>query len=356
MASKKKLIVEDDIDSAAGHSLHAHNDNASHAGDPKSRFEHLASIIGAANAMRDEDLTKWWKQTIDMVGKEARQIPDGSQGRNSSSIDAKPSPQAPHSTASKYADSMPKLAEAMQQDLSKIFAEEKNLSDDSKQKMATLFESALFALVNLKEEEMMAQFQEDFDNEIIEAVADLAEATEAYLDKIADTWFEENEVAVESALRNELAEEFIMGLRQLFAEHFVDIPEEKVEIVDTLAAKIDELEAELAEAIDENAELRELVEQSLRDEVVAEACEGLTKLDAQRLIELSESINAEDEDDLRAKLKTLRESNFMKGKGRTPSMISEDMEHVEDDSSDDRKPVSPSMARYSAAISRTTRT
>lgn len=363
MATKKKLIREDDIDTKAGQTLHPAGGNASHAGDPKSRFEHIASMIGATHAMRDFELEKWWKEAAELIGKEARNIPDGVSTKNSSSIDMNPS-DAPTSKVSKtsYSEAMPSLKEAMKADLDKIFETQEGLSDEFKTQAAVLFETAVMALVRLKEEEMRAQLNEEAEEALAGLMEELSEEVEDYLNEIAIKWFAENEVAIESSLRNELAEDFIAGLKNLFMEHFIDIPDDRVDIVNSLAEKVEELEAQLAETMEENFELRSVVEQAAKEDIVEAAIEGLTMVEAEKLVELAEAIDTDDIEEFAEKVALISESNFVKGDTKkkpaqktTPSTITEQMEEIDEEGQDDKKPASPEMAPYLAALNRTTK-
>ena len=352
----KKLIHEDSIETKAGDTIVAGVDrgNASHEGDPKSRFETLATMIGSAHAMRDDELTKWWTQAVNLIGKEGNLIPGGTKEKNSSSIDMKKS-DAPVSSVSKhsYSEAMPKLKEAIQQDLTTIFDSQEGLTEDFKTKAAVLFETAVMTLVQMKEEEMKEAMGQEFDEEVNTLVVELAEATDEFLDHIAEQWFEENEVAIESTLRNELSEEFILGLKNLFIEHFIDIPQEKIDIVDSLAQKVDELEAQLSDVLSENSELQKVVDESIRDKIVAEAVEGLTLADAEKLIELSEAVDADSSEEFADKIQVIRESNFIKS-GSKKTTITEQMEEVDEDNKleETKEYSSPQMAHYASAITR----
>lgn len=357
--AKKELIKEDSITTQAGATLKPDGGNASHEGDPKSKFETLASMIGATHAMRSTELTKWWKEAEGLIGKEARLIPGGSKEKNSSSIDAGAS-DAQTSHAPKTTDAMPKLKEAIQKDIGSILDGQEGLPEEFKKKAAVLFETAISTLLTLKEtemqEEMEAAMAEQFDAEINELVIELAEATDKFLDHIAEQWFSENEVAIESSLRNELSEEFITGLKTLFMEHFINIPDEKIDVIDSLAEKVDELEAQLSEVIDENLALKLAVEESEKERVVEEACEGLTLTEQENFIQLASAINADDVAEFTEKLQIIRDSNFQK-LGKKLGQINEQMEEVDDENNPNVEKTysSPAMKHYAAALSRQVR-
>lgn len=359
MAKTKQLIKEDDIDTVAGQSLHPDTGNASHSDDPKSKFEYLAKMIGSVHAARDEKTwTDWYKSTVDLIGKEARDVPGEWASKNTSSVDAKSS-DAGSSTGPKTKEAMPSLKEAMKEDLAKIFDLQEGLSDEFKAKAAVLFETAVVAMCQLREEEMRAQVEEEAAEAFEQAVVDLAESVEGYLEEIAQKWFEENEVAVESSLRYEMNQDFMNGLKNLFVEHFIDVPEDRVDVVDALAQKVEALENQLAETIEENVELRKVVEQASKEDIVEAACEGLTTVDAERLCTLAEAVDADDVEEFAKKLAIIRESNFSNKKNgkapAKPSMISEQLEEVNEDQEKEKEYSSPEMKRFADAISRSIR-
>jgi len=161
----------------------------------------------------------------------------------------------------------------------------------------------------------------------------------------------ENEVAIESSLRNEIMEEFIGGLKNLFAEHYIEMPEEKIDVVEELAAKVERLEATLDETINENAELKEIVLESHRQEVVGEIAEGLTMSQSEKFLSLAEGVDFDgDLDVYKRKLSVVKESYFPSSKPQT-SYIEE--ETFEGDVSDKIVSYDPQVNRYVQAISRT---
>ncbi len=184
------------------------------------------------------------------------------------------------------------------------------LSEEFKEKAKTIFEAA----VKQKVEEEIARLEEAYAEALEEEVAavteSLTENVDDYLNYVVENWVAENEVAIEHGLRTELTEEFISGLRNLFVENYIDIPEDKVSVVEELGSKVDDLEAKLNEEIERNVALNKMINESKQYEILASACEGLTSTQAEKLKALSEGIEFTTDSEYTSKIKTLRESYF----------------------------------------------
>jgi hypothetical protein len=147
--------------------------------------------------------------------------------------------------------------------------------------------------------------------EAVEAIkADLTEKVDDYLNYVVEQWMEENQIAIQSGLRSEITEEFIVGLRNLFAEHYIDVPEDKVDLVDELAGKVEQLEDQLDEEIKTNIEYRKAILESVKRETVYEVCKGLTETQVEKMKSLAESVDFSTEEELVEKLETIRENYF----------------------------------------------
>ena len=185
-----------------------------------------------------------------------------------------------------------------------------NLSEDFRAKAETIFESA----VDLRVQEEVKTLEEAYAAALEEEVAkiheQLTEQVDDYLNYVVEQWVAENEVAIETGLRTELTEEFISGLRTLFAEHYIDIPEDKVTVVESLGSKVEELENKLNEQIETNVALNKQLNESKQFEVLVDACDGLTDTQAAKLRALAENIDFTSTDEYARKVATLRESYF----------------------------------------------
>lgn len=185
-----------------------------------------------------------------------------------------------------------------------------NLSEDFRSKAETIFESAVSVRVNEEVSVLEEAYAASLEEEVANIRAELTEQVNDYLSYVVEQWVSENEIAIEAGLRTELTEEFISGLRNLFAEHYIDIPEEKVNVVENLGSKVEELEARLNEEIENNISLTKMISESRKSEIVADVCSDLTVTQAERLRSLCENIEFVNTDDFANKVHTLKESYF----------------------------------------------
>ena len=198
---------------------------------------------------------------------------------------------------------------AMKEDLDALFNGE-NLSEDFMNKAATIFEAAVTARVNSLEEKIQEQYAEILEQVTEELKEELTTKVDDYLNYVVEEWVKENELAVESGLRSELTEDFIAGLRNLFVEHYIDIPEEKVNVVEEMTSKVVELETKLNEQISSAVEMRKLIIEYAKREAFHEICEGLTSTQVEKMRSLSEGVEFSTVEDYTQSLLTLRENYF----------------------------------------------
>lgn len=252
-------------------------------------------------------------------------------------------------------------AQVVTADMDVILGDETELSEELKSKMTTLFEAA----VNIRVAEEMAVVEEDyttsFESELEEAITEITENVDNYLNYVTEEWVQKNEVAIENSLQMELSNSLLSGLRDLFAEHYVNVPDEQVDIVEALSSKVDELESDLNEQVKANMKLVETLEEYGASEIFAEMSEGMVLTQVEKFRTLAESVDYEgDEDDYRTKLTTIRDHHFSDTplKKTEPFVTDEDVleegkegEVVTTDPLKDGP--SDQMARYADAISRT---
>jgi hypothetical protein len=197
----------------------------------------------------------------------------------------------------------------MNEDIEALFAGEE-LSEEFMEKAKTIFEAA----VKAKMQSEIARLEEAYANTLEEEVEtikeELSSNVDDYLNYVVEQWVSDNEVAIEAGLRTELTEDFISGLRQLFAENYIDIPEDKISVVEEFGNKIEELEAKLNEEIERNVELTNILSESKKTEIMYSMVEGLTATQAEKLKELSENVEFVDVESYLKKIQTLRESYF----------------------------------------------
>ena len=184
------------------------------------------------------------------------------------------------------------------------------LSEEFKEKAKTIFEAAINSKVAVVKEELEAQYQEKLAEEIEAAKESLAERVDSYLEYVADEWFEENALAVETGLKSEMTESFLEGMKGLFEEHYVTIPEDKYDVLESMVEKLDDMETKLNEQIEKNISLNGRLSEATADGILDQVSEGLAQTQKEKLASLSESVEFESEGQYREKLETLKESYF----------------------------------------------
>ena len=233
-------------------------------------------------------------------------------------------------------------------DIDAIFGDE-NISEEFKSKVSTIFEARVTDRINTIKEEIEAEYSSMLEEAVESIRTDLTEKVNDYLDYIVEEWMKQNEVAIEKGLRTEMVEDFIGGLRNLFAEHYIDVPAEKVDLVDELATKVESLEDKLNEEIQRGIEYKKQLTEAKKIEVIHTVCEGLTSTQVEKIKSLAESVEFSTEEEYQEKLETIRENYFPSGMKKANA--SQMHEQVEDGS---EKPVikDARMAAYASAISK----
>jgi len=184
------------------------------------------------------------------------------------------------------------------------------LSEEFKAKAKTIFETALKTKVAEVRKLLEQQYEEKLGDEIIEAKEALAERVDSYLEYVADEWFTENQLAVENGLKEELTQSFLGGMKSLFEEHYVQIPEDKYDVLESMVEKLDDMESKLNEQIEKNISLNKRLAESVADGILDEVSEGLASTQKEKLASLAESVEFESENNYREKLETLKQSYF----------------------------------------------
>ena len=233
-------------------------------------------------------------------------------------------------------------------DLNALVESEATLSDGFKDKAATIFEAA----VKSKLSEEISRIEESYSVELAEEIAstksDLVEKIDSYLNYVVENWMKENQIAIQSGLRAEIAENFMNGLKDLFVESYVDVPEAKEDLVDDLAEQVEELESALNSQTAKNIEMTEELELFQRYEVIREHAHGLAETEVEKLAKLAEDLDYIDEETFSAKVKTIKDSYFTKE--AKPLEVGADL--VED-TADDAVEINSSMDVYLQALRKT---
>ena len=184
------------------------------------------------------------------------------------------------------------------------------LSEEFREKAKVIFEAALNSKVQEISETLEVQFQERFNEEVEEMKTTLTERVDAYLEYVSEEWMSENELAIEHGLKTEMTESFLSGMKGLFEEHYVTIPEEKYDVLESMVEKLDDMETKLNEQIEKNIGLNRRLAESVSDHILESVSEGLAATQKEKLASLAESVEFESEEEYREKLETLKESYF----------------------------------------------
>jgi hypothetical protein len=315
--------------------------------DPKSKIGMIANMIGAMQSMGKEDLVKWFDQTMSLYGPGKDWGVGDKSGSNQSSIDMSPSA-ASSATGPKTRDGMPKLS--VKEDVEEMFAGS-DLSEEFKSNAATLFEAAVHARTIVEIARLEEEYEAAFAESVEEITEELTSKLDSYLEYVTEQWMEDNEVAIESTLRNELMEEFIGGLKGLFAEHYIDVPQEKIDVIEALAEKVETLEAALDESINENVELKRNMAEVEKDDILESLCDGLALSQVEKFKALAEGIEFDgDLETYGKKLVFVKENYF----GAKKSVVSTNIEEetFEGETSTNTVSIDPSVNRYVQAINR----
>jgi hypothetical protein len=231
------------------------------------------------------------------------------------------------------------------------------LSEQFKEKASTIFEMAVNYRINEITEELEALYEnklnekiEELEENYSEQLVDLTNKIDQYLDYVVEQWVTENEVAIETSLRSEITEDFIHGLKNLFAEHYIEVPEEKINVVEELASRVEELEAKLNEAVNENIELKNSLNEMSSEEIFNEISEGLTLSQTEKFKKLAEGVDFDDVENFKKKLLIVKENYFpSNGIKKTTNLLEESF-----DGEEPAAVASGAMSKYVRAISRTT--
>ena len=235
-------------------------------------------------------------------------------------------------------------------DVKALVSADADLSEDFKDKAATIFETAVKTRIKEQSAILEAQFEEKLASETETVKEAMVEKVDSYLNYVVEEWMKENELAVERGIRTEIAEDFITGLKGLFKEHYIDVPEEKYNVLDDLTGQVKDLESKLNEQIEKNVNLSKDVSESKRESLVVSVSEDLADTEKEKFASMAENVEYDSAEKFQEKLETIKESYFPKTK------IEEATSNDEVDSVAANLPVdngtSDAMAAYTAAISK----
>ena len=307
---------------------------------PKTKAGMMKAIYDQLNSMKKADLTDSFGAIMGSTLAEQEEEDDDDEEEKEKPVESKKL-------------SKEDLEIDVKEDIDAIVSGEE-LSEDFKTKAATIFEAAVSAKVISEVNDRLQIFEDEYTKELSEAkeeyLANMSEKIDGYLNYVVEEWMEENELAVEKGIRSELVEDFMTGLKNLFQEHYIDIPEEKVDLVDDLFEKVEELETKLDESINTNVEVKKELAKFKKEEVLRSVSEELAETEKEKLTKLADGIDYEDDSQYQEKLEVLKENYFPKISD-APQTISEEVENTETEENTE-EPVDPSISRYVKAMKR----
>ena len=239
------------------------------------------------------------------------------------------------------------LNAAIEEDVNALLSGE-DLSEEFKEKAKTIFEASINAKITDIENQLNEEYNKKLTEEVESIKVELTERTDAYLEYVADEWMKENALAVERGIKTEMTESFMEGMKKLFEEHYVTLPEDKYDVLENMVDKLDEMETKLNEQIERNVALNQRLGESTAQTIFNNVAEGLAVSQKEKLQSLAESVEFESEESYRGKIETLKESYFGQKKTTTttsaPQELKEEAAHVE--------PATGAMAAYLDALGR----
>ena len=224
-----------------------------------------------------------------------------------------------------------------------------DLSEEFKQKAATIFETAIKSKVKAESKRLEGEYEEKLKENTESHKAEMVEKVDSYLNYVVEEWMKENQIAIERGIKGEIAEDFIGGLKKLFEDHYIDVPDDKYNVLEDQATKIEELEKKLNESIDKNVELNKANGELKRQDIIDESSEDLADTAKEKFNKLAEEVEYSNEDDFRTKVTTIKESYF----GKKEVKQDDEIDNVAANESSNSGDLSNAMAAYAAAISKT---
>ena len=237
-------------------------------------------------------------------------------------------------------------------DVKALFGEE-DLSEEFKEKAATIFETAVVTKINEHIETYKSTINESFAQDTQAIKDELSEKMDTYLDYVVEQWAKDNELAIEQGLKAELTEDFMSGLKNLFEDHYIDIPEAKVDVVEELAAKNEELQTQLNAEMEKNMEAKKAIEENDQQKIIDQVTEGLAETQKEKFQTLAEGVEFKDKESFQKKLSIIKESYFSVDNDKeVADLVGETDEPLDEEAKPEGSSLDPKMAGYAAAISR----
>lgn len=330
--AKNKQVIEDVKNEVkeASKSIDSVDESAASdtlkVGNPASKTEAISRIVDILSSLSKEDAINCFDLMIKGIGHEA----DG----------------AGNHAASNAASI--RMKGSVKEDIAELFGSEE-LSEEFKDKTATLFESAVNARLQLELEDLKEALEEENQKKLTELTEEIQAKIDSYLTYVAEDWCSKNEVAIESTLKQEITEEFIQDFIQLCQNHNINLPDSKVDVVEDLVSRLEEMETRLDEALEENVALTQILKEEGKEAAFREVTEDLTIMQANKLRNLAEDVEYDDLDEYFNKLNIIKEHHFNKPvvKGNT-NLLTED--YIEDNEESEQKSGNPMILQYAEAM------
>lgn len=317
------------------------------SGGTESKAVMLSTFTSLLSQLGKEDLSKLFNDVQAQFGPNKAPGAEDKAASNRATVDAKPSAA---------------VGKGMwKEDIDDMFGGE-DLSEEFHEKAETIFEAAVSARMNLetarleeefaaKEEELEEAFEVALEEQAAKIFEDVSSKLDQYLDYVVEQWMEENQVAIDNGLRLDIAENFMQGLHNLFAEHYITVPDEKIDLVAEMKAELEEVKAKLNEAVDQKLELQAVIDEATMEATLEEVSEGLAETQIEKLRTLAEGIEYSDAETYRKKLEIVKE-NYFTAKKPTAStgLITEEIDGSDEDTRDVTLP--QNMQMYAKAISK----
>jgi len=296
----------------------------------------MAAAMAAIGGMSKEDLSHFLNDALAQIGQEAANIDGGAAAKNAATIQMKPSA----------------AGSAVKEDLDELFGDD--LSEEFKDQASTLFEAAVQARIIVETAALEEAYEEALNEHVEEITAGLVEKVDDYLTYVAEQWVAENEVAIESALKVEVMEDFVNGLKDLFVENYIEIPSGKTDVLEDLVLTVEELEDKLNSVLNENIELKKELNEKVIDDTFETVAEGLAATQIEKLRTLSEGVDYNSVEDYKKKL-TLIRGRLVENKRVSTNIITEEAPAYSSEYEETPKSgfVDSDVRNYVSAISRT---
>ena len=298
---------------------------------PKLKSDMLDGLVAHMKGLKKEELAALYSSTLMTEEEEEEEEEDEEEEEMESKKVAKES-------IEQVVDSLD-----VSDDVSAL-VEGEELSEEFKSKAATIFEAAVKTKVRVELEKMQEENDKIIEEMAESTINDMTEKVDDYLNYVVEQWMEENQLAIERGLKGEIAEDFISGLKNLFEDHYIDVPDEKYDILEANLSKIEELEEKLNKQIEENVQLKKAKGELVKESMIADVANGMTDTETEKFQSLVEDVEFSDEESYKEKLQTVRESYFGTTEVKTENVL------TEEGSTETPVETSGTMAQYMSAI------